>query len=326
VIQLIVTPIRGVYTVPKIVEGGGFVDWEADARERLERVPFFIRKRVKKQIEEFVRDQGGRLVTGYDVTLARRALAGGQADSGQHSREKAGGVLTAGELSGIEDLVEKGVSVEGLKTPHHEVRVCGGAAGCPLSLIDDRAVSTALAGVLNASGLDRHIAGGIDGPVLFHHKFRVTVSGCPNSCSQPQIVDFGVVGQSVPGRGEGHCTGCGLCAGVCAEKAVSVREDGPVFDYSRCQNCGQCIRSCPADAVREADSGYRVMAGGKLGRHPRLAEVVLELADEQRIKAVLEGAVRLFRAEGMDGERFAAMVDRLGMDRVKEVLRDVGKC
>lgn len=235
-----------------------------------------------------------------------RVTAGGiAADLGKYSGKKDEGVPKTGELSG-------------LKTPQHEVRVCGGAAGCPLSLADDRALSLALAGVLNLSGLDRKN----DGTIKFHQKFRVAVSGCPNSCSQPQIVDFGVVGQSTPGRGDGSCTGCGQCAGVCSEKAIRMLDDGPVFDYSRCQNCGQCIGSCPTEAIREVERGYRVLAGGKLGRHPRLAGVILELADEERVKAILERALRLYTREGLAGERFSAMVERLGMDRVKEILVD----
>ncbi|MFZ5650658.1 MAG: 4Fe-4S binding protein [Bacillota bacterium] len=210
-------------------------------------------------------------------------------------------------------MVERGVAVEGLKTRYHEVKVCGGAAGCPLTLADDRSVSLALAAILDASGLDGHMAGRIDGPVLFHHRFRAAVAGCPNACSQPQIVDFGVIAQSVPGRGEGGCTDCGLCVKACREGAVSVTEEGPAFDTASCLNCGQCIRSCPAGAIREAGSGFRVLAGGRLGRRPRLAEVVLELAGESEVKAALEGAVRLYMEEGRDGERFSALVERLGI-------------
>jgi len=30
--------------------------------------------------------------------------------------------------------------------------------------------------------------------VLYHHRIRSSVSGCPNCCSRPQITDFGIVG------------------------------------------------------------------------------------------------------------------------------------
>ncbi|MFZ5647448.1 MAG: 4Fe-4S binding protein [Bacillota bacterium] len=294
------------------------MEWEADAGARLEKVPFFIRKKVKRQIEEFVQRQGGSRVTSRDVTEARRALAGRAAGRGEESVQTDAGSLSASDLARIEDLVERGVAIEGLKTSYHEVKVCGGAAGCPLTLTDDRQVSLALAGVLDASGLDGHIAGQIDGPVLFHHRFRVALAGCPNACSQPQIVDFGVIAQSVPGRGDGRCTGCGLCVKVCQENAASLTGEGPVFDTDNCLNCGQCARSCPTEAIREVRGGFKVLAGGKLGRHPRLAEILLDLADEKELKAALEGAVRLYMGEGRDGERFSGLVERLGIDVVRE--------
>ncbi|MFZ5633772.1 MAG: 4Fe-4S binding protein [Bacillota bacterium] len=217
-----------------------------------------------------------------------------------------------------EKLVEKGVDLEGLKTPYRQVKVCGGAAGCPLSLIEDRDIAGALAKVLDDAGLDGHIAGRIDGPVLFHHKFKVAVAGCPNACSQPQIVDFGVIGQSRPGRGENPCTGCGLCIETCQENAVSLTDEGPAFDYTRCLNCGQCIQACPCEVIREVEAGYRVLVGGKLGRHPRLAGAVLELAGKDRLLAALEGTVRVFMDYGRDGERLAGLIERRGFNWLKE--------
>lgn len=304
------------------------MDWDREAGARLEKVPFFIRKKVKSQIEEYVRQKGGLMVTDAYVAEARRVLAGGPGREENHSAaavsgpvlKTAGGDLTAVDLDRIEKMVEKGVDMEGLKTRYSQVKVCGGAAGCPLSLISDREIAGSLAGALGRAGLDGHLAGSIDGPVLFHHKFRVAVAGCPNSCSQPQIVDFGVIGQSRPGRGEDCCTGCGICVSTCKENSVSLQEGGPVFDYSRCLNCGQCIQACPAGAIREEKSGFRVLVGGKLGRHPRLAGTLLEMAGEDWVLSALEGAVQVYKEHGRDSERLAGMMERLGEDRVREMI------
>ncbi|MHB8917935.1 MAG: 4Fe-4S binding protein [Desulfocucumaceae bacterium] len=209
---------------------------------------------------------------------------------------------------------------EAFKTRYSQVKVCGGAAGCPLSLISDREIAVSLACALDRADLDGHLAGSINGPVLFHHKFRVAVAGCPNSCSQPQIVDFGVIGQSRPGRGEGSCTGCGICVSTCKENSINLDEEGPAFDYSCCLNCGQCIQACPAGAIREEKSGFRVLAGGKLGRHPRLAGTLLEMAGEGQVLVALEGAVRVYMEHGRDSERLAGMMERLGEDRVREMI------
>lgn len=48
-----------------------------------------------------------------------------------------------------------------------------------------------------------------------------------------------------------ECTGCALCANVCAHDAINMvwSEDGflvPEVDATRCMNCGACVRACPA--------------------------------------------------------------------------------
>jgi len=300
------------------------MDWDPAAAARLEKVPFFIRKKVKKQIEDYVQARGGLAVTDRDVTEARLALAAGRGGSSGveagPSLHNARGDLSAAELERIERMVEEGAALEGLNTRFRQVKVCGGAAGCPLSLIKDGEVAGSLAGIMDGAGLDRHLAGRIEGPVLFHHKFRVAVSGCPNACSQPQIADFGVIGQSRPGRGEGSCTGCGACVETCREDALSLAGEGPVFDYSRCVYCGQCTGACPSGAIREEKSGFRVLLGGKLGRHPRLAETVLELAGEGELVKALERSLRLFMEQRRGRERMGDLVERLGTDRVGEMI------
>lgn len=306
------------------------MDWEPDAAARIERVPFFIRKKVKKQIEQYVHQLGGKKVTDSDVTEARRALAGGNNNDNSYDKgsraslQTIQGSLSTEELARIESMIEKGVTFEGLNTRYHEVKVCGGAAGCPLSMIEDRPLAVSLAKILGQSGLDRHIAGQIDGPVLFHHKLRVALAGCPNSCSQPQIVDFGIIAQSRPENGEGRCTNCGLCVKACEENAINLTPDGPVFDSARCLNCGHCIQYCQPKAIREAETAFRVLMGGKLGRHPRLADVLLEMADEKQLLALLKAAVSAFIKHGQDGERFAAMVERVGTSRVKQLILETG--
>lgn len=272
------------------------MEWEKDALKRVERVPFFIRGKVKKAIEEQVAKRGGLLVTSGDVDAARRELAGG---------------LTGEGRPAIEDLLEKGSLPEGPKSRCHEVKVCGGAHGCPLSVIDDSAVSRHLFGLLEKSGLG--------GPAfLYHHKFRVALSGCPNACSQPQITDLGVIGQSRPARGEESCSNCRACLEHCREDAIHLAPEGPEFDYERCVNCGSCIRSCPCGAIAEDWSGFKVLAGGKLGRHPRLADTLLDKADADQVTLALEGALRLYMEQRLEGERFAGLVERLGIERVRE--------
>ena len=110
----------------------------------------------------------------------------------------------------------------------------------------------------------------VDGPLKLHHEFRVSVSDCPNACSRPQIVDVGLIGARRPGVREEPCTRCLACVETCREDAVEVSDDGrpPRIDSDKCVWCGQCIDVCPTGTLEEDAAGYRLLVGGKLGRHP----------------------------------------------------------
>ena len=55
------------------------------------------------------------------------------------------------------------------------------------------------------------------------------------------------------------CTGCGVCAAVCGEKAISMRRDKegfvyPFVDESRCTHCGLCDRKCHVIQEKRAEN------------------------------------------------------------------------
>jgi len=150
--------------------------------------------------------------------------------------------------------------------------------------------------------------------------FHIALAGCPNACSQPQIKDFGIVGQAVPAV-NGACNGCGSCAGVCPEAAISIDGGKAVINRDKCMNCSLCTRHCPTEAMQISAAGIRVLAGGKLGRHPRLASELLPLAEEKETAEILGRCLDLYLEKAGTGERFGALLERLGTDRVINQLR-----
>ena len=46
------------------------------------------------------------------------------------------------------------------------------------------------------------------------------------------------------------CVGCGACADVCPQDAISV-DDIAVIDAGKCVDCGACVDECPAGAIVE---------------------------------------------------------------------------
>jgi ferredoxin len=53
-------------------------------------------------------------------------------------------------------------------------------------------------------------------------------------------------------RSEEKCVQCGLCASVCATRAIDI-ERGTMrvlFDYEKCVACELCVRVCPVKAMQ----------------------------------------------------------------------------
>ena len=49
---------------------------------------------------------------------------------------------------------------------------------------------------------------------------------------------------------ESECVGCGACADVCPNDAITV-DDIAVIDASKCVDCGACVDECPSSAIAE---------------------------------------------------------------------------
>lgn len=45
------------------------------------------------------------------------------------------------------------------------------------------------------------------------------------------------------------CIGCGLCGKNCPEEAITMEQNLPVIDYSKCTRCGTCVEKCPVKVI-----------------------------------------------------------------------------
>ncbi len=195
-----------------------------------------------------------------------------------------------------------------------QVENCFGPNGCP-----NRAVKfDGLAKKLEKKLLERNLRGflkmKVNGPLKTHHEFRVSISDCPNACSRPQIVDVGLIGASKPKVSDEICSQCGECVEACREGAISIHGPSPVIDYSNCLSCGQCADICPTGALQEDASGYRVLVGGKLGRHPRLGTELSGIYTEKEVLQLIDRVLDHYQHHCKKGERLGEILERTDMN------------
>lgn len=161
--------------------------------------------------------------------------------------------------------------------------------------------------------------------VTLPHKFKIAVGGCPNNCVKPDLNDIGIIGQRVPDFDLTKCRGCKVCQveKACPVKAVRLEDGILIKDDENCNGCGRCKSKCPFGVTEEYTEGYRVYIGGRWGKKVARGKALSKLfTNEEDVLDAIEKAIILFRDEGIQGERFADTINRLGFDYVEnKILR-----
>ncbi len=258
--------------------------WTKQAEEAVSKVPFFVRKRVKNRVEEEAARTGSREVTREHVLACKKRLLGDM------------------------EAEVKGFHVE----------TCFGASGCPNRAVCDDDMAQRVEEALSQKNIRAILKERVKGPLKLHHEFQVTISDCPNACSRPQIADVGFIGARLPMISDAPCSKCGACIEACRENAIVLEEDslGPVIDFDKCLACGQCISVCPTGTLREARRGYRILVGGKLGRHPQLGKELEGIFTGEQALTMLRKCIDFYINKNLAGERLGEILNRVGLDEL----------
>ncbi len=212
----------------------------------------------------------------------------------------------------IQFLAEHGLSTGGTGKRVRPVVSCKGTT-CQYGLIDTFDLSEKIH--------IRFFEGMHD--VTLPHKFKIAVGGCPNNCVKPDLNDLGIVGQRVPTVYLDKCRGCKKCRVelACPIKTAHVVEGKIEIQPDRCNHCGRCRGQCPFGAVADYTDGYKIYIAGRWGKRVAQGKPLQKIfTSEEEVMQVVERAILLFRDEGVDGERFADTVARLGFDVVEQKL------
>lgn len=158
--------------------------------------------------------------------------------------------------------------------------------------------------------------------VDFPHKVKIAVGGCPNNCVKPDLNDIGVVGQRSPVFNNELCRGCKKCQieATCPVGAPKVVDGKLKIDTSKCNSCGRCSYKCPFKAVTPSEPALKIYIGGRWGKEfCRGIALDGQYSQEEAVR-IIEKVMLLFKQEGYFGERFASVVNRLGIENVKNML------
>jgi anaerobic sulfite reductase subunit C len=270
--------------------------WEPEAEKALGKVPFFVRGLVRRKVEERVLRAGATRVTLADFQEAE-------------SRHRA--VMTGKSEAEVLKMFPRENSPE---VEMALVEVCHNElSGCPNPLIKTSEWHGAVTAWLKEQQVSERLRARVkEDTIKFHHKFRISIAGCPNACSRPQIADVGIVGMTRPDFDPGECERCGNCAAVCPDGAITMDGGPPWFNYDQCQGCQLCSRACAPGCITLPEGSARIIAGGKLGRHPRLAVPIGEAKDPAEAVAMIEPLVTGYIENAGEGERFADYFARAG--------------
>ena len=211
------------------------------------------------------------------------------------------------------ELAEAGVEMGACGPRVRSIVACPGNATCRLGVIDTKAMSREL----DARYFKQEMPS----------KFKLSVTGCSSNCTKAHENDIGIRGAIEPRWEAASCTDCGLCVSFCPVDAIGRHDTDESYCYevdeAACINCTVCTSLCPSSAWVVGRKGYTVLIGGTMGRIPRFASVLKKIVEcEEEVYALVDAAIECYRKTGLKKERFGHMIDRIGLENIKEEIFD----
>ena len=211
------------------------------------------------------------------------------------------------DIDKVKEALAEGGAKPGVCGPRvRTITACQGSAVCPNGCIE----TEELARELN----DRYF--GKELP----HKFKFGITGCQNNCLKAEENDLGIKGGLKVSWKKEDCINCGLCEKVCREGAIKIKDGEVLIDQELCNNCGRCAFSCPTDAY-ETSPVYLISFGGLFGNKINKGEPIIPyVEDKETLFRVCDAALKFFEENANPGERFKFTIDRVGKDKLDEVI------
>lgn len=294
------------------------MEWDKSASSLLEKVPPFVQKTVREKVETLARERGKTMITEAEVMAARESFMSRQQDATPTQGIAAAHKPTDNKKLAILKKYPKYFNKDG-NPVLYQINSCRGAeVHCPFLITDSHVLADAIRNRLEKLEFTEKLMNKIEGQILPHHTMKLAVSGCPNSCSMPQIKDFGAHAiEPVCVDPESECIECMKCVETCREDAITVKDRQVSIDMEKCVHCGLCAKVCPSGSIKSGMKKYRVMIGGKVGRHPKFAVEILPQADEIMTLKALDVCVDIIVSSKTE-RRFRTLIEQQGIEEIKK--------
>jgi len=205
----------------------------------------------------------------------------------------------------VEDLAKSDLYAGSCGPRIRNVTACPGSETCPFAQIETQELGIKIS--------EKYVG------KKAHHKFKISVSGCTNFCSNPLINDIGIIGRVRPKLFPDRCNGCGICVRVCRTSSIKLEDnDMPVIDYDSCIDCGFCVQHCPVNAIEKEEEGYSIYVGGKMGKVPHIGKEIIRFATEEELFEIIEQILSYYREFGNVQERFTEVLARNGLHHLED--------
>ncbi len=270
----------------------------------------FMRQKQKNHFSLRLAVVGGNLTSKNLQTIAQVAEKYGDGHVHLTSRQSVEiPFIKLENIDEVKDELAKGDCRPGVCGPRvRTVTACQGNQICPSGNIDSYHIAEELDKRYYARELP--------------HKFKFGVTGCQNNCLKAEENDVGIKGALVVDWKEDACIMCGVCKKACREDAITIEDGKVIVDMNKCNYCGRCAKACPTDAWN-TESGYLVSFGGLFGnRIHKGEELVPVIKSEETLFRVTDAAIQFFADYAKPSERFQFTIERVGIDKLKEVLME----
>lgn len=270
----------------------------------------FMRQKQKNNFSLRLAVVGGNLTAQNLKTIAEVAEKYGDGHVHLTSRQSVEiPFIKLEQIDEVKEALAKGDCKPGVCGPRvRTVTACQGNQICPSGNIDSHHIAVELD--------KRYFARELP------HKFKFGVTGCQNNCLKAEENDVGIKGASIVEWDESACIMCGVCEKACRETAIKIEGDKLTIDKDKCNYCGRCEKACPTGAWK-GESGYIVSFGGLFGNRVHKGEELIPvIKSEEQLFRVTDAAIQFFDDNAKPSERFRLTIERVGVDKLKEVLKE----